>query len=121
MARKPTRKAVRTAGHMMLAPAVMAMRVPLLLAEAGSTDPYRVETTRATAEKLTAIAEGVMAAQASFARSAFSFWPELLSGRTPSLVDGRAIRDAMDAAAKPAGLAVSANFRRLSRARRSLR
>jgi hypothetical protein len=39
----------------------------------------------------------------------------LLSGRVPSLVDGTAARLAADAALKPAGKRVRANYLRLSR------
>lgn len=100
---------------LMLAPAVIAFRLPLLAAEAAATNPFRTETVGMVTEKIAAAAEGLAAAQLSLARSALAFWPELMSGRTPSLVDGTAARQAMDAALKPAGTRVRANFRRLSK------
>lgn len=103
------------AGNLMLAPAVMALRAPLLTAEAGRLDPWRAETTRAVTEKVAAAAEGMVAAQLSLARSAASFWPELLSGATPSLINGVAFERAVHAALKPAGQEVKKNYRRLKK------
>ena len=103
------------AGNLMLAPAVMALRTPLLMAEAGRPDTLPTETSRAVAEKMLAATQGVMAAQLSLARSAASFWPEILSGRTPSLVSGEAFERAIHAALKPAGQQVKKNYRRLKK------
>jgi len=111
--RKSDRAAGVLAGSLMLAPAVMALRVPLLAAEAGGLDPWRTETTQAVTEKISAATEGMVAAQLSLARSAASFWTELLSGATPSLVNGVAFERAIHAALKPAGRRVKKNYRRL--------
>ena len=102
-------------GNLMLAPAVMALRAPLLAAEAGRLDPWRSETTRAVTEKVAAAAEGAVAAQLSLARSVASFWPEMLSGTTPSLLNGVAFERAVYAALKPAGQEVKKNYRRLKK------
>lgn len=99
----------------MLAPAVAAMRVPMLMTEAGDSNPWRVETVRAVSEKAAAAVEGAVAAQVSLAWSAAQFWPEVLSGRTPSLLNGIALERAMHAALKPSGKRVRTNYKRLSR------
>lgn len=97
----------------MLAPQVAFMRLPLLAEEALGHNPWRVETVRAVAEKTAAMAEGLMAAQLSLAFSASRFWPEVMAGRTPSLVNGVAVERAMHAALKPSGKRVRTNHRRL--------
>lgn len=99
---------------LMLAPAVMMFRMPLLAAEANGSDPWRMETTRAIAEKAAATMEGMLAAQMALTSSLWSFWPEVISGKVPSLMNGRTLRLASDAALKPAARRVKANFRRLS-------
>lgn len=98
----------------MLAPAVIAFRLPILAAEAAKGGRH-AETTRAVAEKATAMAEGMVAAQLSIARSMWSFWPEVACGKVPSLMSGEAMREAADAAMRPVNRKVRANFRRLSR------
>ena len=115
MARRPSRKAQRSAANLMLAPAVRALRMPLLRAEAREGAIDQKETLRAGSEKATAFLQGAMAAQMSLFGSAMDFWPEVLSGRTPSLLNGEAARKAMEAAMHPSGKAVRANFRRLGR------
>lgn len=112
-ARRSNRSAGALAGSLMLAPAVMALRAPLLAAEAGKLDPWRMETTRAVSEKLAAAAEGMVAAQLSLVRSSSSFWLEIFSGSTPSLLNGVAMERAVHAALKPAGRRVKKNYRRL--------
>lgn len=109
------RAAGALAGSLMLAPAVMALRVPLLAAEAGGLDPWRSETARAVTEKVAAAAEGMVAAQLSLVRSTSIFWLELYGGSTPSLLTGVAIERAMHAALKPAGRRVKKNYRRLKK------
>ncbi|BCM20223.1 hypothetical protein [Mesorhizobium sp. J8] len=108
------RKAALIGGDLMLAPMVVMMRMPLLVAEAQSDRKLGRETVRAFTEKTTAVAQGAIAAQVSLLQSAARFWPEVLSGRIPSLVNGEATRKSLDAALKPAGRTVRANFRRLS-------
>ncbi len=97
---------------LMLAPLVAMMRLPLMAAENGSA--YSPETARAVQEKANAMAEGAFAAQMAMWQSASRFWPEVLSGRTPSLFNGIAAERSINAALKPASRAVKANFRRLS-------
>ena len=120
MSIKPNARSVRAAtaltSNLMLAPAVIAMRMPMLTAEANSSNPYRVETTRAVTEKMSAMVEGTLAAQMAFAQAAMQFWPDLMSGRTPSLINGVAADRAMRAALAPSGRTVKSNHRRLSRA-----
>jgi hypothetical protein len=111
--RRSDRAAGALAGSLMLAPAVMALRAPLLAAEAGGLDPWRMETARAVSEKMAAAAEGMVAAQLSLVRSTSTFWLELYSGSTPALLNGIALERAMHAALKPAGRRVKKNYRRL--------
>ena len=116
MPRKPTRShraAGALAGSLMLAPTVVALRAPLLAAEATKLDPWRLETSRAIGEKMAAAAEGMVAAQLSLVRSTSVFWLEFMGGRTPSLLNGVAIERAVHAALKPAGRQVKKNYRRL--------
>jgi hypothetical protein len=101
--------------NLMLAPAVIMMRLPLLAAEAGRSSGVGVETARAVSEKAAALAEGAAAAQMSLFGAAMSFWPEVASGRVPALLSGKAIERSLDAALKPIGRRVRANHRRLSR------
>jgi hypothetical protein len=109
---KQTRESLAIAGNLMLAPAVAAMRLPTLVLEAQSSNPWRTETLRAFTEKTAAVAEGAFAAQMSLVQSAFGFWPEVMSGRTPSVLSGVAAGRSMNAALKPASLRVKANFKR---------
>lgn len=100
----------------MLAPMVALMRLPLMAAEARSSNPWGGgETMQAVSEKLAAMAEGAIAAQMSILGSAASFWPEVLAGKTPSMLSGAAAHQSVNAALKPAGMRVRANFRRLSK------
>ncbi len=119
MSRRRSRKfshpVTAVATNLMLAPAVMLARLPLLAGEARHGDRWPSETARAVAEKAAAAAEGAAAAQLSLAKAAWSFWPDVIAGRVPALVNGEALREAADAALKPAGKRVRANFRRLSR------
>ena len=101
-------------GDLMLAPMVALMRLPLMAADAGSGRASGTETARALSEKTAAMAEGVFAAQISLIRSASMFWPEVFSGQTPSVLNGVAAEQSMNAALEPASLRVRANFRRLS-------
>lgn len=113
---KRSRRAARTlTTDLMLAPAVMAMRLPLLAAEVGRQGVWPAETVAATTEKAAAMIEGVAAAQMSLAISASRYWLELWSGRTPSLINGVAIERALHAAFAPSGKRIRANHGRLSR------
>jgi hypothetical protein len=111
-----SRRAQETAAigqDLMLAPLVAMMRLPLMAAENGRD--YSPETIRAVQEKATAVVEGTFAAQMALFQSAARFWPEVFSGRTPSLFNGVAAERSISAALKPASRAVKANFRRLSK------
>ena len=103
------------AGDLMLAPMVALMRLPLMATEAQGSAGWKTETNRAVSEKLAAATEGMMSAQISVMQSALRFWPEIFSGRTPSLLSGVAIERSVQAALKPASRVVKANFKRLSR------
>jgi hypothetical protein len=113
--RRATRETTTIAGNLMLAPMVAAMRLPLMASESRGANPFGVETQRAIVEKSAAIAEGIFAAQMSMIQSAWRFWPEVLSGRTPSVLNGVAAERSMNAALKPASRRVKANFKRLAR------
>ncbi|WP_332311491.1 hypothetical protein [Mesorhizobium comanense] len=106
------REAAGIGADLMLAPMVAMMRLPLMVAENGRVNSP--ETARAVHEKATAAAEGAFAAQMALWQSAARFWPEVLSGRTPSLFNGIAAANSISAGLKPASRVVKANFRRLS-------
>jgi hypothetical protein len=50
----------------------------------------------------------------SIVGSMMAFWPEVMAGRTPSVLNGVAVERSIEAALRPAGRTVKANFRRLS-------
>ena len=98
-----------------LAPAVIALRLPLLAAE-GRVELFKAgESWTAWSEKAEAVAEGLMAAQLSLGLSALTFWPDLMAGRKPAALAARSLEQAAAAALRPAGRRVRANYRRLSR------
>lgn len=99
---------------LMLAPAVVMLRLPVMAAEVGGVS-RRNETTRAISEKVAATAEGFVAAQLSMADSIANFWPELMAGQAPSILNGVALERSVHAALQPAGRRVKANFKRLAR------
>lgn len=103
---------------LMLAPMVIWLRLPAMMGEASHPDHWPRETLRAVTEKAAAAAEGVVAAQFSMALSVARFWPEVLSGHTPSLLNGVAVERSVKAALRPASRRVRANYRRLSERRR---
>ncbi len=111
---RQAREAASIAGDLMLAPLVAMMRLPLMAADAGGSQPWSSETTRAVAEKTTAIIDGAFAAQLSMLQSAMGFWPEVMAGRVPSVLTGAAAERSVHAALKPASRRVRANFNRLS-------
>ena len=111
---KAARETAAIAGSLMLAPMVAFMRLPLMAMEARGAKSLGVETMNAVSEKSTAMAEGAFAAQMSLVQSASLFWPEVFSGRTPSMFSGAAVERSVNAALKPASRRVTANFRRLT-------
>ena len=108
-------RAARTTDAFMLSPMVAMMRLPILAEEASRQTPWRGETGRAVAEKMLAAADGAFSAQMSMAGSMAAFWPEVMSGRMPSMLNGVAFERSVEAALRPARRAVQANYRRLSR------
>ena len=100
---------------MMLAPAVMAMRIPLMAAEMGKTGAWPTESVRAFTEKTLAFNQGIVAAQMSIAAGMFGAWTGMLSGRTHEAT--KMMEKAGAAALHPMAIAVRANHRRLSRQR----
>lgn len=115
-ARKTARAAAGLGEMFMLAPAVMAMRMPMMMKEAMAPESSRTETNRATSEKVAAAAEGLAAAQLSLAHSASRFWLEAMTGRVPSILSGAAAVSAFEAALSPSSSKVRGNYRRLSKA-----
>ncbi|RST84317.1 hypothetical protein EJC49_21450 [Aquibium carbonis] len=113
--RNNRRSGMILAADLMLAPMVATMRLPLMLSEPRGSGVMGVETLKAVTEKSAAFAEGLMAANLSYVTSMMSFWPEVLAGKTPSLLSGAALEHSLHAALKPSGKRVRANFRRLSR------
>ncbi|MDH6232679.1 hypothetical protein M2281_003278 [Mesorhizobium soli] len=99
---------------LMLAPMVIAMRLPLMAREKRGGKVVGAEAWRAITEKNVALADGILAAQLSLMRSATIFWFDAFAGRKSS-VPGRAATRSAQAALKPASRRVKANFRRLSR------
>jgi hypothetical protein len=99
----------------MMAPAVMALRWPTLVAEAMSHSGTRPETRRAVTEKMVAAAEGAVAMQMSLATAGFRAWTGLLAGRIEQNSLGKAHSAAVDAALRPSAKRVSANLKRLTR------
>jgi hypothetical protein len=117
--RRPSRKRkTNLAADLMLAPMVIGMRMPLMMIEAGKSNgmPGK-ESTLAITEKMSAVATGMMEAQLSVAASMMRFWPDVMSGRVPSLFSPVGWERAMVAALTPAGGAVRANYARLAKAR----
>jgi len=100
---------------LLLAPMVAMMRMPLLAMEAQRSGFSGAETGRAVTEKAAAAAEGLAAAQMAYLQAAWQFWPEVMSGKTPSILSGVAAERSVAAALSPAGRRVRANFRRLGR------
>ncbi|KQZ81958.1 hypothetical protein ASD64_09465 [Mesorhizobium sp. Root157] len=114
---KATVGAARLAGGaqgFMLAPMVVALRLPIMAAESQSEMGWGSETLRAISEKTAATMEGALAAQLSLIGSTLNFWPQVLAGRSPTALTQLALERAMGAALRPAGRRVKANFRRLS-------
>lgn len=111
---KAQRQSTAIAGSLMLAPMVMAMRLPVMATEARTGKMLKGESMTAVTEKTAAMAEGMVAAQMSYLQSAMQFWPEVMSGKTPSVLNGVAAQRSVTAALRPASKRVKANYRRLS-------
>lgn len=114
MTRRNTRRTgAILAADLMLVPMVATMRLPLMLTESRGSGGVGAETLKAVTEKTAAFSEGVMAANLSYVTSMMRFWPEVLSGKTPSLLSGAALEHSLHAALKPSGKRVRANYKRL--------
>lgn len=107
------KRSAAVASDLMLAPMVVALRLPILAAEASKAGPTP-EAVRAATEKMAAFAEGMTAAQMAYARAMWSFWPEVMSGRRPTLFSSGTGEKAVLAALTPARRRLKANFRRLN-------
>ncbi|MCB1383632.1 MAG: hypothetical protein KDJ73_12030 [Notoacmeibacter sp.] len=101
------------ARDLMLTPMVIAMRMPVLLAEAAHGSITRPEANRAVNEKVLAGFQGTVAMHASMMRSVIEFWPSVMRGRHPGgLVAGSVVK-AGNEALRPASRTVRSNFDRL--------
>lgn len=107
--------ATAIAADLMLAPMVMWMRTPLMAREMSKLPNAPTESLRAVTEKVTAAQEGLVEAQLSYFRSMAAFWPEVISGRTPSVLTGVAAERVVNAALKPSSRRVKSNFKRLGK------
>ena len=116
---KTAREAAQLAQQLMLTPMVMAMRMPILAAEAGSSVlAGRPESLAAVSEKMAAVAEGAMAAQLAFLRGAAMLPMSMFRATSHAgpLVD--LAGEVAVAALKPAARQVSRNHKRLSSTRK---
>lgn len=111
---KDMNRSAAIAFDLMLAPMVIAMRLPLMASETRDGKFFGAEAWRAITEKNVALVEGILAAQLSLMRSATIFWFDAFAGRKRPRPSGAISRSAQ-AALKPASRRVKANFRRLSR------
>ena len=97
----------------MLAPAVMALRMPLLLAELALPPRERHETTGAITEKLIAAQVGLWSATLAFSVRAAWLPYDMVSGGSPMSTFLAAQRQGAIAALAPSERQVRRNFRRL--------
>lgn len=113
---KRVRAEIALAHNLMLAPWVVGLRTPILVAEAtGSLFSGRPETVKAVSEKVSALGQGILAAQVAWVRGIMTL-PLALADASPPLADiGRSMALA---AFVPAGWQVRLNHRRLSRRRK---
>jgi hypothetical protein len=109
--------ALATATEFRLAPAVMGLRIPMLMAEMLEPSSTRRETLSAVTEKAAALHEGLLQAYVAAWRSAWTYWPQLMSGRPATRLAADAVGQTLRAATKPASRRLKANHRRLSRRR----
>lgn len=99
----------------LLAPAVIASRMPLLWLEMmGQQGPGRRESERMVTEKLTAFQLGMFAAQAEMLRAGFAMGTAVMAGASPAGAALRGARAVQAAAEQPMEEAMRANLKRLS-------
>jgi hypothetical protein len=116
--RRRAAKQVALAENLMLAPIVMAMRFPVMAAEAAeSALGGRSESAGAVAEKVKAMADGMAAAQLAWMKGAMLFPWSLAKAASPSGALMDMAGDIALAALQPAAKQVRLNHRRLSRRR----
>lgn len=109
------RTGLGSSADLLLAPFVVAMRLPVLYAEAAAGELARKETNRAVSEKIAASVEGIWEAQFSLLNAALDFWPNVLSGRHPVDLVANSWVQTSRAALRPASRAVRHNYDRLRR------
>lgn len=102
------------ARNLMLAPAVMALRTPMLAAEAGGFAPVK-EMAGAINEKTAAFMEGLAAAQFAWLHSAVMLPVAYAKARSPFTPLLDMAETVTSAALAPAGRRVRRNHRRLSK------
>jgi hypothetical protein len=101
---------------LLLAPFVVASRMPILFYEALNPDPRRRnETNRMVAEKLAAAQEGMLAAQVALGRAMVENMAAMTFGQTPRSSPRKTAEAMMKAGLAPAARRVKANAKRLGR------
>ncbi len=99
-----------------LAPLVVSARLPILWFEALDPDPSRrEETNRMVVEKISAVQEGVVAAQLAFVSACAEAGAALMFGMTPKGTPRALMRSMVHAGLAPAARRVKANHRRLGK------
>lgn len=101
---------------LMFAPMVVAMRLPVIWAEAQSLGLPK-ETIRAATEKAEAFSAGIIAAQMVWAEAAVTFWPKVFAGHHPVQLAGETAQAMLVASLKPSSREVRSNFNRLTRSK----
>lgn len=115
--RRKTAARLALAENLMLAPMVMAMRMPIMSAEAAGSmlSGKKSESAGAVAEKWQAMTDGMAAAQFAWMQSAFMLPFSLAKATSAGAPFMDMASDIAVAALQPAGRQVRLNHRRLSR------
>ncbi len=111
--RRQRRNSQAVARNLMLAPAVMAMRAPIMSAEAGGFFPM-TETPGAVNEKIVAFWQGMASAQVAWFYSALLLPVAFAGARSPLTPLLDMAETVASAALEPAARQVRRNHRRLS-------
>lgn len=109
--------AAKVAQDLMLAPMVMAIRAPLMAAEAAGW-AGKSESAGAVAEKWQALADGMVAAQFAWMRGALLFPTAMIKATSAQGPVMEMASDVAIAALQPAARQVRLNHRRLSKSRK---
>lgn len=105
----------RSNDGLMLAPWVIWMRLPIMMAEAmNPAVTSRRETSRAMTEKASAGIESLASLQMAMLLAPVQVWVDMLGGKAPGMAISRLYRTAQRDAIKPYTRRVAANHRRLS-------